>query len=270
MTVLMKMLGFSAVLILTFTGVTYLLPQMVGTAPAEREVDIGGLTMESFISMGEELYEGQGSCALCHNALGRAPDLLAFDVTAASLQRLADPRYKGDASDPEDYLRESMLRPSVYVVEGFGTKGSKDTESPMPASDKPPIQLSELAIDAIIAYLQDKDGHAVTVPLPTETAQSQDEATAATPERPKSPEEVMANYACAACHSILAGETALGPDLSDIGRRQSIRQIRESIVKPGAIIDPGYVVRMPDFPNMTIAELEMIVDFLALQTGAAL
>ena len=267
MTVLMKTLLFSVMLIVTFLGVTYVLPQMEGAAPEETVVNIGDLTMESFVAMGEELYQGRGSCALCHNELGRAPDLLAFNVTSASLERLADPRYEGDANDVESYLRESMVQPGKYVVEGFGTKGSNDTESPMPAADKPPAQLSALAIDAIIAYLQDKDGNPVTVPLPTETDESPSEEGPAESTPAQSPEAVLAKYACAACHSILESVATLGPDLNDIANRQNADQIRNSIVSPAAVVGEGFFIIMPEFPNMTIGELEMIVEYLAMQTG---
>lgn len=267
MTVLMKTLGFSVALILIFTAVTYILPQMKGEAPEEIVVDVRDLTMDTFVAMGESLFQGKGTCALCHNALGRAPDLLAFNIAGSSLERLADSRYQGVATDAEGYLRESMLQPSIYVVEGFGKKGSNDTESPMPAVDKPPIQLSALEIDAIIAYLQSKDGNPVTVALPTAAAQSKDEAGPATPVLAQSPEEAVAKFMCVACHSILDTESPVGPDLRDVGQRLSVAQIRQSIVTPGAVIAEGYVPMMPDFPNMTLQELEMIVAFLAMQTG---
>ena len=163
---LVKPLGFSIALIFAFASVTYVLPQVKGEAPEDEEVSVGSLTMESFIAMGEKAYKGKGTCTLCHNQLGRAPDMLAFNVVQVSEERLADTRYQGKATDVESYLRESMLEPSAYVVEGFGKKGSNDTESPMPAVDKPPIQLSELVMDAIIAYLQKKDGNPVTVSQP--------------------------------------------------------------------------------------------------------
>ena len=58
--------------ILIFASVTYVLPQIKGEAPEEEEVAVGALTMDSFIAMGEKLYHGKGTCALCHNNLGCA------------------------------------------------------------------------------------------------------------------------------------------------------------------------------------------------------
>jgi len=262
MNVLSRVLLFSVALVLAFCGVTYMLPQMEGPAPEQQVINVGELTMESFVALGKKLYSGKGNCALCHNELGRAPDMLAFNVTEVSLQRIANPRYEGSAADAEDYLRESMLRPSEFVVAGFGTKGSNDSVSPMPAIDKAPVQLSALEIDAIIAFLQDKDGEPVSVPLPVETAETTAAEVPPPPAVPQSAEDVIAKYGCAACHSILASEATLGPDLHDIAARQSAAEIRESIINPAAVVGDGFIVMMPEFPDMTIAELEMIVAYL--------
>ncbi len=265
---LAKPLGFSAALILIFTSVTYVLPQTKGEAPVENEVGVAALTMESFIELGERVFRENGTCTLCHNKLGRAPDLLAYDVTKVAQERVSDPRYQGKAKNGEGYLRESMLQPSAYVVKGFGKKGTNDTESPMPAVDQAPIQLSEVEIGAVIAYLQAKDGNPVTVALPTAApaAQKEDDAAQAKPAQPKSAEEVIAKYGCAACHSVLKSQTAIGPSLNDVGKRLKIDQIRKSIIDPKAEVAKGYPPIMPDFPTMTIAELEMVVGFLAKQT----
>lgn len=267
---LIKPLGFSVVLILLFAAVTYVLPQIKGEAPEEEEIVVGALTMESFVAMGEKLYAGKGTCTLCHNNLGRAPDMLTYDVVKVSLERLADSQYQGTATDAEAYLRESMLLPSAYVVKGFGKKGSNDTESPMPAVDQPPIQLSELAVSAIVAFLQQKDGNPVTVALPTAAPaeDNKDEAADAKPAMAQSPEEVIAKYGCAACHSVLETESVVGPSLKEVGKRLKIEQIRASIIDPNAVIAEGFPPIMPSFPEMTITELEMVSQFLVNQTGA--
>lgn len=274
MSVLIKTLGFSVALIFAFAGVTYVLPQMKGEAPVEKTVDVGALTMDSFVALGDELFQGKGTCTLCHNKLGRAPDLLAFNAVEVSMERLADPSYQGSAADAEGYLRESIVAPHAYVVAGFGKKGTNDTESPMPAMDQPPAQLSQLEIDAIIAYLQSKDGNEVTVALPSAAATSVGAAEDAAAPAPApaavadSPEAALAKYGCAACHAILESESPLGPNLKDIGGRMSVAEIRDSIVAPKAVIAEGFPPIMPDFPAMTLQELELIVQFLAQQTGS--
>lgn len=269
MNALAKSLGFSVALVLVFASVTYILPQIKGEAPEEETVAVGELTMDSFIELGEKIYRGKGTCMLCHNNLGRAPDMLTYDVARVSLERIADSRYQGKAADAEAYLRESMLEPSAYVVTGFGKKGSNDAESPMPAVHQPPIQLSELEIDAVIAFMQEKDGNPVTVALPTVAAEDEkaDEAVAEKPAMAQSPEEVIAKFGCAACHTVLNTESVVGPNLNDIGKRQNLTQIRNSIVDPQAEIAEGFPPIMPKFPIMTMAELEMLAVFLAKQVG---
>ena len=270
MSALFKAVGFSVLMILVFGSVTYVLPQVKGEAPEEEEVALGELTMDDFVAMGEKIYRGKGTCTLCHNNLGRAPDMLTYNVQAVSLERLEDGRYEGKAADTEAYLRESMVAPSAYVVAGFGKKGSNDSESPMPAVDQPPIQLSEIEIDAIIAFLQRKDGNAVTVALPTADVApaAADETSAAPPALAQNAEEAIAKFGCAACHAILQSESPVGPNLKDVGKRLDAAQIRSSIIEPKAVIAQGFPPIMPEFPNMALAELELMVDYLVQQTGS--
>jgi len=272
MNVLIKTLGFSLALMLTFTSVTYVLPQMKGEAPSDTDVDVAALTMDSFISLGEDLFLGKGACTLCHNNLGRAPDLVALNVVNTSLERIEDPLYQGEAVDAAGYLRESMLDPSIFVVRGFGKKGSNDTESPMPVANQPPSQLSDVEIGAIIAFLQAKDGNPVTVTLPAQTSASlaaADEINEpAKPMLAQNGKEAIAKYACAACHAVLDSQAAIGPSLNDVGKRLTIDQIRDSVIAPNAVIAEGYAPVMPDLSEtMVVKELELIVRFLAEQTG---
>ncbi len=271
--VLAKTLGFSIGLTLVFTLVTYLLPQVEGEAPVEQKIELGALTMDSFVTLGEELFMNKGTCTLCHKPppLGRAPDIQGDNLVAMSEERLADQRYKGKAANAEQYIRESLVDPSAYVVAGWGKKGSNDTVSPMPAVDKPPIELSTVEMDAIIAYLQSKDGNEVTVSLPTEApAVAATPATTAggVPAPVKTPEEAIGKYGCQACHALLGSEASLGPALTDTGARLSKQQIVESILEPDAVITEGFSAGiMPkDFADrMTVKELNMIVEFLAEQ-----
>ncbi|VAW99510.1 hypothetical protein MNBD_GAMMA21-1954 [hydrothermal vent metagenome] len=266
MNVLVKTLGFSVTLLFVFMGITYLLPQTEGEAPKETTIDLGSLTMDTFVKLGDDLFHGKGACTLCHNSLGRAPDLLALNAVDAAGKHLADSRYKGKAKDAESYLRESMLDPSIYVVAGFGKKGSNDTESPMPTADKPPTLLSTTEIDAIIAFLQSKDGNPVTVALPTE-APVQKEVPAA-PVLAQSPEEALNKFGCTACHAILESQAPVGPDLNNVGSRLSVENIRQSIIDPNAVITKGYTPMMPDLSEkMSVKELEMMVKFLADKKG---
>lgn len=275
MRVLLSTLSFCLFLTLVFTLVTYLVPQVEGEAPVETAIDLSSITMDDYVSLGEDLFNNKGTCTLCHKAapLGRAPDIQAMDMQTTTEERLADNRYSGTASDTENYLVESMTAPSAYVVEGWGKKGSNDSESPMPAVDKAPIGLSLTEINAIVAYLQAKDGNDITVELPTAEASS---ALAATNEESTTPAnnapapaentiDALNKYTCTACHSLDTNDALVGPGLLGIGSRMSVQEIRESIVDPNAIIAEGFAAAMPaDFADrMTVRELDMIVNKLA-------
>ncbi|MCU7810331.1 MAG: cytochrome c [Candidatus Thiodiazotropha sp. (ex Notomyrtea botanica)] len=274
MNVLLKTLGFSLFLTLIFTLVTYILPQVEGEAPVEKEVDLSALTMDDFIVMGEDLFNNKGTCTLCHKPapLGRAPDIQGVDMVSLSNKRLADEKYQGEAKDAAGYIIESMIDPGRYVVATWGKKGTNDTESPMPAINKPPIELSSVEMDAIIAYLQAKDGNDVTVTLPspedTESIASTDAKTTGSTSLPApaaTAEEALGKFACRSCHAMDSTDTLVGPGLVDIGSRLNKDEIRQSIIDPNAVITEGFPPAMPtDFAEkMTVKELELLVTYLA-------
>jgi len=272
MNVFAKSMAFSIGLILVFTLVANLLPQVEGEAPVEQKVDLESLTMDDFVALGEDLFMNKGTCTLCHKPppLGRAPDIQGTNMVAISLERLADERYAGAATDAAGYILESMVDPSRYVVASWGKKGSNDSESPMPQVDKAPIELSAMEMDAITAWLQVKDGNEVTISLPTpeaaaEAAADAEPAAAGAPAPAATAEEALAKYACTSCHSLESSDALVGPGLVDVGGRLTVDQIRKSILDPNAVIAEGFPAAMPtDFAEkMTVKELEMIVNTLA-------
>ena len=154
----LRVMGFSLFILLVYTGFANILPQVQGEPPVEEEIDTGSLDMAGMVSLGQQLFSGKGTCTLCHNKRLRAPDLLALDLAKSFPQRLADPRYTGIAKSKKgaqaigDYIHESMLDPSKYVVAGFGKKGSGDKISQMPKINLPPVSLSPVEIDAILHF----------------------------------------------------------------------------------------------------------------------
>ena len=231
--------------------------------PVEEKLDLGAMTMDQFVALGGKIYNGKGTCTLCHNAMGRAPML--DKIGTVSAERLKDPRYKGAAKTVEEYLHESLVKPSAFVVSGFGKSGTNDTESPMPDVTGGGIGLNEAELASVIAYLQDSGGAEVTVTIPAMPAAGAEAAKAE--EAPlKTPQEVIAKYTCGACH-IVAGQTgALGPDLTKIGAKKSKEYLRQAILDPEAVIAKGFTGGM--MPNtygeqMKAKELEMLVNYLA-------
>lgn len=270
-----RVMLFSVVSLLLFTAFANMLPQVYSTPIVEEEISIEGMDMDAMIAYGESLFSGKGTCTLCHNAMGRAPDTLEMDLAATFPARLADPRYVGVSAGKEGaraieaYLLESMIDPSAYVVEGFGKKGSNDSISPMPTINKPPIELGEFEMNALVAFLQDRAGFEPTVPLPSaedapvvaEESADEDEG------EPVATTGVVAieKFYCAACHDLEESEADVGPVLNDLGARMSKGEIMEAIFDPNAIIADGYEADfMPDdfSEQMTGGELMLIVDYL--------
>ena len=233
--------------------------------PVEAKLDLGAMTMDQFIALGGTIYNGKGTCTLCHNSMGRAPML--DKVGAVSEERLKDARYKGEAKTVQEYLHESLVKPSAFVVSGFGKSGTNDTESPMPDVSGGGIGLKEAELAAVVAYLQDSSGSEVTVEIPKMEAPAADAGAAKVEEAPlKTPEEVLVKYTCGMCHKVMDQAGGLGPDLTKIGATKSKDYIRQSIIDPEAVIAKGFTGGMmpPTYgEQMKAKELEMLVNYLA-------
>ena len=238
----LKVTLFSLLLISLFSLYSnYGIPEIQpAPPPTEEKLDRGSMTLEQFVAVGEKIVSGKGTCTLCHNAVGgRAP--LLEELVTATPQRLQDSRYQGEASDLESYILESMLKPSAFVVVGFGKAGTNDSESPMPDVTGGGIDLSEAEISAVIAYLQDLGGAEVTVEIPTDAAVENTEQAESAKTKPlDSVEEIVASYGCGACHVIADQAGAVGPDLSTIGASRDSDYLRRAILDPNAEIAEGY------------------------------
>jgi cytochrome c551/c552 len=163
----------------------------------------------------------------------------------------------------------------MYVVKDWGVAGSNDTVSPMPAVNAAPIEMTDIEIDAVIAYLQHKDGNEITVELPDDApavdetqmaeAGNSSATVAGMPAAAENAEAAIKKYGCQACHTLLGASSPVGPSLEMIGTRLDKQQIQQSIIEPGEVIAEGYANIMPaDFAEkMTVKELSMIVDLLA-------
>lgn len=268
MKIFLKVVVFSLLVIAFFAGFSnFGIPQIQpAPPPKEEKLELGAMTMEQFIALGERIFNGRGTCTLCHNAVGgRAPPL--EKAASAVPQRLADPRYEGKATNVEEYLYESMVKPSAYVVAGFGKAGSGDTESPMPDASAGSARLSDAEIKAVIAYLQKIGGVDVTVDIPIEVVEEKKavEEKAARPAA-NTPQEIIAQFACIACHKVGGQGGQIGPDLSQIGAKRGKEYLRRAILDPNADVADGFAPGMmpPNYGDQLYAkELETLVTYLA-------
>ncbi len=276
----LRVIGFSVVILLFFMGFGHILPQVEPDTSAPVEVSTDELDMDGMIALGENLFSGKGTCTLCHNGMGRAPDTLVMDMAATYPERLMDARYKGVSAGKEGakaieaYILESMKDPSAFVVEGFGQKGSNDTVSPMPTVDKAPIELSVVEMNAVTAFLQDLAGFTPTVPLPSaDDAPVIDEPSGGNAALLLTTGvAVVDEHGCASCHDLEDSGADLGPSLYGIGTRMSRATVMEAIIDPNAVIADGYDADfMPaDFgEEMRGSELLLLTDYLMALPDAA-
>lgn len=261
MTNFLKVSGFSLLMIGGFSAYSnFGIPQIKPEPPpVEEKLELGAMTMEQFVALGGKIYNGKGTCTLCHNAMGRAPMLDRIGAVAA--ETLKSTNYKGTAKTVEEYLHEALVKPSAYVVAGFGKAGSNDSESPMPDVSGGGIGLNEAEIVAVIAYLQESSGSEVTVAIPALPTASSKESAA-----PKTPEEVITKYTCGACHVIAGQNGTLGPGLAKIGATKNKEYLRQAILDPDAVIAKGYAAGMMPRTygeQLKAQELEMLVNYLA-------
>lgn len=163
----LKVVIFSLCVIGLYTVfATVFTPAIKPEPPPVDEVISASMTTDELVALGERLFNGKGSCGLCHNDVGgRAPLLDTVALKAA--QRIKEAGYKGTAKDGAAYILESMTAPSAYVVSGYGVAGSNDTQSPMPDVSKEPIALSSIEMTAVAAFLQRRSGAQVTVRVET-------------------------------------------------------------------------------------------------------
>ena len=313
---------------------------VVGDVTMEEFAEMGRVIIFGAKQVAGQKSIGKGQCPLCHtfdpgDHMGRCPNL--FGVEKRSHDRVKEDRYatspvaigetepasgivKGkydeipeeyrrqhgpDEFIGEDYIRESMMCPTCYVVKKFGKDG--DTKSPMPIIVKPPISLSRTEVNAVIAYLQSKDTPGefatVTVPLPQDDAGNTGVAVAEAPDEDEDKpvfvtgtEDIQAminTLGCPLCHTIPGVEGAmgmLGPVLHEKinapkrikdpnykGKATNTKEyVRESILNPGAyvVFNEAEGELFPDglmpttFSQMlSVQAIDKLVDFIS-QTEA--
>lgn len=265
MTNFLKVSIFSILMVGAFWGYSnFGIPQIKpAPPPVEEKLDLGAMTMDQFIALGDKIYNGKGTCTLCHNSMGRAPML--DKIGAAAQEHMKDPKYKGSSKTVEEYIREALVKPSAYVVAGFGKAGTNDTESPMPDVTGGGIGLNEAELAAVIAYLQDLSGVEVTVAIPAMPAAGAEAPKAAEAAPLKTADEIIAKYTCGACHNFAGDAASLGPNLSKIGKKGK-DYLRQAVLDPDAVVAKGFTAGMMPKTygeQLKASELELLINHMA-------
>lgn len=263
----LKIFVFTILVSAFYSYVGQMVPQKVTYPPEETEIG-ANMTTAELVAVGEEIVSGKGTCLTCHTvgASGglRFPDLAGIGASAST-------RIEG-YTDVE-YLAESLYEPNEYIVEGF--------LGGMPAVARPPINLNDDEILAVIAYLQSLGGEPSVTPA-TELrwqgqtpAQPQVASVTAPVGEPRSGQDLFGSYLCNTCHKIDEPGPLVGPSLFDVGSRLNKAQLYEALLEPDATVAEGYppgvmgaTLTGVNFPNaLSTAELKNLVDYLASQQG---
>src|SRR5262249_4219940 len=149
--------------------------------------------------------------------------------------RIKEAGYKGKATNGAEYLVESVMDPTAYVVE--------DYQPSMPPVDR---QLNDLELVAVVSFLQSQKGE-VTVNgqsrFPKWRGEGGGAAPAAAAPAPTtaaasgaSGPELVQKWACVTCHNFDKPDKLVGPSLWDIKTRKDTNYIRESILMPDAVV----------------------------------
>src|SRR5438876_6380080 len=116
------------------------IPQIESKPPQELSLEGGNVTPAQLVKAGEEIFHTKGTCEICHR-IGqpgtRAPDLAGAGGRAAK---------RKPGMSPKQYLIESLLEPSAYLVPGYPPI--------MPKVDKPPLGLNRYEVWALVPFLE--------------------------------------------------------------------------------------------------------------------
>ena len=202
---------------------------------------------------GKDLAQSKG-CLACHNF-----ENSSVGPTWKGLYGKTQTLVDGSQVMVDDaYLKEAILNPASQVVKGF-------------APIMPPMEMSDLEIEAVIAYIREKGGDAdQQTEQAVETEAEQSAAVEAAPTQMDGLSLVQAK-GCMACHSI-DGSKMLGPTWQGIyGSQRELASgqtitvdddyLRESIYQPNAKLVAGFPAVMPP-PVANEQEVQAMIDYI--------
>ena len=270
----LKVFAFNIVIIAFFLYVGNSIPQLRQDSPKEL-VLAADAPVEDFVRAGQDIFYGKGTCALCHE-IGkkgeRCPDLAGVGERAET--RIKEAGYKGKATNGAEYIVESVMDPTAYVVEGY-------------QPSMPPVgrQLNDLELVAVVSFLQSQGGE-VTVNgqsrFPKWRGEGGGAAPAAAAPAPvtaaasgASGPELVQKWGCVTCHNFDKPDKLIGPSLWDVGARKDANYIRESILEPDAVVVEGFPAGLMKgtldgesfYQKVSLQDLNTIVSYLASLKG---
>lgn len=148
----LRVIGFVAMVLGTFSLVALSVPQMASLPPAVETFDLASVkSPDDLASIGQKIFFSKGQCALCHSIgpseSARCPDLNGIGAKLA----------------PE-FIYESLTQPQAYIYLDFRHEGlPKEYPARMPFINKDPIGLTKQEIYSVIAFLQKMSGEPISI-----------------------------------------------------------------------------------------------------------
>ncbi|MDR4495439.1 MAG: cytochrome c family protein [Nitrospirales bacterium] len=148
----LRVLGFVAMVLGTFSLIALSVPQMASLPPAVETFDLASVkSPEDLASIGQKIFFSKGQCALCHSIgpseSARCPDLNGIGAKLAP-----------------GFIYESLTQPQAYIYLDYRHEGlPKEYPARMPHIDKDPIGLTNQEIYSVIAFLQKMSGEPISV-----------------------------------------------------------------------------------------------------------
>ena len=191
---------------------------------------------------GEEIYWGDGQCHTCHS-IGTSGSATRGPNQEGLAARAEERAKETGLSSGLEYLVQSIVDPSAYIVEGY--------DNIMPKVYDAPIMLGREQIQAVLTYLQTLGGEP-NIEAVAKFAEKIPEASGeeVAPWLPpidvdiKEGELVFFDESrgitCSKCHVLTGKGSKVGPDLTGIGAVQTPQYLIESVLKPSEIIVKGF------------------------------
>ena len=221
-----------------FTLIANVIPQMQSDVPQELSLS-GNVTQEQLVAAGEQLFNGAGGCTACHGLGTRAPNLLTDEGGTGAIGTRCS--HRKPAMNCNEYLFESLTKPTAYVVAGY--------QPIMPDMSK---TLSPAQLWSLVAFLESNGGDVQVKPeevkaaaqagAPTTGSAATAAASAGSPagSATMDPKEMMKLNNCLNCHKLDGEGQVIAPDLTHVGSRRTTDKIRSKIINPASDTAKGY------------------------------
>ncbi|MBY6185664.1 c-type cytochrome [Marinobacter hydrocarbonoclasticus] len=218
---------------------------------AEAQLALAQNTMSPLAKQGEKLATEQG-CMGCHGfaASPLGPSWAGIygrtGIMSDGSELIAD----------DAYLTQSIREPAAQIVQGY-------------ANVMPPYDLSDKQIEALIAYMKEKGGAALSEPQPSPPPPITGTASSDAPAEALTGADLAQAKGCLACHS-LDGSTMIGPSWKGLaGSERTLLDgttvvadtdyLRRAIVEPAVEVVEGYPPVMP-VVSLTEAEIQDLIN----------